>query len=318
MQVNKYCLALLILLVFSSISCEREESLLIDTPEETTFTILNGKVSGLLPEADSPYHVTEGFFVDSLQELTIEPGARIFFDKKAKLIIKGNLFIRGSKRYPVVFTAYSDSGWGGIVISGTSAEFRFCRIEKIMIGANDSLGYGGILVTNSNFIMNNCIVKDNRAVNGGGLYFNSSSGKISNNIFKMNYSEIFGGAILSEESSLEIFNNLFYENKMDYYGGGVVLVNNDTSTVQNNIFYKNSAEFGNAAITIVESSPEAIDTAYNFLSLNEENPEFLGENDFHLKLQSPCRNAGNPDSEFNDYDGSRNDQGAYGGPLGDW
>ena len=37
-----------------------------------------------------------------------------------------------------------------------------------------------------------------------------------------------------------------------------------------------------------------------------------------LYFTSPCRDAGNPDPVFNDYNGSRNDQGAYGGPLGDW
>jgi hypothetical protein len=40
--------------------------------------------------------------------------------------------------------------------------------------------------------------------------------------------------------------------------------------------------------------------------------------DFHLQHSSPCMDVGNPDSAYNDPDGSRNDPGAYGGPNGSW
>jgi len=39
--------------------------------------------------------------------------------------------------------------------------------------------------------------------------------------------------------------------------------------------------------------------------------------DFHLYLGSPLIDAGNPDSTFNDVDGSVNDIGLYGGPFGE-
>lgn len=40
--------------------------------------------------------------------------------------------------------------------------------------------------------------------------------------------------------------------------------------------------------------------------------------DYHLRDSSPCRQAGHPDADFNNVDGTRNDLGAYGGPLGEW
>ena len=43
-----------------------------------------------------------------------------------------------------------------------------------------------------------------------------------------------------------------------------------------------------------------------------------GNDDFHLQPGSPCIDAGYPDKIVNDVDGTRNDMGAYGGPLGDW
>lgn len=41
-------------------------------------------------------------------------------------------------------------------------------------------------------------------------------------------------------------------------------------------------------------------------------------NDFHLGAGSPLIDAGNPDADREDGDGSRNDVGAYGGPAGSW
>lgn len=40
--------------------------------------------------------------------------------------------------------------------------------------------------------------------------------------------------------------------------------------------------------------------------------------DFHLVPGSPCVNTGDPNPMYNDYDGSQNDMGCYGGPSGDW
>lgn len=40
--------------------------------------------------------------------------------------------------------------------------------------------------------------------------------------------------------------------------------------------------------------------------------------DYRLGADSPCSDAGIPDDEFRDFDGSRNDIGAFGGPMGDW
>ena len=40
--------------------------------------------------------------------------------------------------------------------------------------------------------------------------------------------------------------------------------------------------------------------------------------DYNLMSTSPCLDTGNPDSDYNDVDGSRNDMGAFGGVNGDW
>ena len=44
----------------------------------------------------------------------------------------------------------------------------------------------------------------------------------------------------------------------------------------------------------------------------------VSSGDYSLQAGSPCIDTGNPSSEYNDTDGSRNDMGAYGGPKGSW
>ena len=57
---------------------------------------------------------------------------------------------------------------------------------------------------------------------------------------------------------------------------------------------------------------------YNYLATGMMNPMFISNENLHLSSESPCINNGNPDSLYNDYDGTQNDQGAFGGPGGDW
>ena len=48
----------------------------------------------------------------------------------------------------------------------------------------------------------------------------------------------------------------------------------------------------------------------------QESPEFLQEtaDDFRINNSSPCVDAGHPDIQYNDTDGTRNDMGIFGGP----
>ena len=59
----------------------------------------------------------------------------------------------------------------------------------------------------------------------------------------------------------------------------------------------------------------------NYFTTNLNQPPLFIDHEngnYHLKVTSPCIDAGNPDSEYNDTDGSRNNIGAYGGPGGNW
>jgi hypothetical protein len=278
-------------------------------------TFLRGRISGTLTLSNSPYQAADHLFVDSLQSLIIEPGVKINFEKGVTLTVKGNLIAKGTKDEPISLTAF-DSTWGGIrIVNSILSELKFCLINKVdLTGTEEN---GAIEISNSAVNLSNNFIEDNKAYNGGGVFLFNSSAEIMNNIFKNNYSAIWGGGLFAEESMVEIYNNTFFNNRSGNSGGGVLIYNPSGSIIQNNIFYKNYSRSGDPRIAVINNNG-LLDTAYNFLWFGNLNPGFISENDFHLAPGSSCIDSGNPHSSFNDTDGSRNDRGAYGGPLGNW
>jgi hypothetical protein len=88
--------------------------------------------------------------------------------------------------------------------------------------------------------------------------------------------------------------------------------------IRNNLIYQSLPDisFTNAIYqTGVTIDYNLFDANINIgLDYINEDPNFVDYVDFELLATSPCLNAGHPDSQYKDKDGSRNDIGAYGGP----
>ena len=161
------------------------------------------------------------------------------------------------------------------------------------------------------------VIRNNSSIVGGGLYSEGSQVTITNNIFRNNFAENFGGALLCSGSQSDIINNTFYENRSSNFGGGVVLINPLFANVQNNIFFQNSNLTGDPRISLLPNNATGLIEQFNFLDPGAFSP-FVSSQHLHLWAGSLAIDAGNPAPQFNDFDGTRNDQGAYGGPLGKW
>jgi hypothetical protein len=184
-------------------------------------------------------------------------------------------------------------------------------IKDCWIADNDSIG---IFMLRGNII--------SRTEFAGNSYAVSTSGgsvEISNSLFIENEK----AGILSNNTSLSLFNNTFAKN-----GYGVDATDTGLAIV-NSIIYFND-------LTAIKMTSSTLQVIYS----NMENGSGWGQwssgdgnidadplfesiyrsssSRFKLKTNSPCINTGNPASQYNDADGTRNDMGAFGGPESNW
>jgi len=319
MKLSLSKITIIILLFFSGCS---DRSFFTDPNDPGlggVYTIISGEISGTLLKSKSPYYVTNNISVKAGNTLTIEAGTLFFFKSKTGFFINGGIRAIGNKDLPITFKGVRDE-WNGIHSTNPtdSLIFIFCRIQDVYLPISSDFKYGAIETSNANIIIRNCYFYYNYAKYGGALSVLYCNSEIMNNIFYNNESLDYGGAILSQNSSDKIINNTFFKNFCLNYGGALTLVDPVYEEIQNNIFFDNFSYRGDPRIHLISGDSTNIFEQYNFLAPDSINPLFLSSTDFHLLENSPCKDAGNPAPEFNDWDGSRNDQGAYGGTFGDW
>ena len=317
-QIKEIILIILILLSFTG-CVEREyfDDTGAGPPISGLFKEIQGSISGTLTSEDSPYYVKDHIIVDSSSALFIEPGVELYFETGKTLIVKGELKAIGERFARIYFLPYR-STWEGIKILSADSEtlFRFCFFKGI--ASTDPHYYGSILIYGSDVTLKNCYFEKNAAHSGGAIGSLFSTVEIMNVIFNANESQNVGGALSAQHSDIKLVNNVFNQNKSSSLGAGVIIRNPFRTEIQNNIFFKNF--YGNELSHLVYLSPDTTNyiEQYNYIATDNMNPFFISDNNFRLIFASPCRNAGNPAPGFNNADGSRNDQGAYGGPFGNW
>ena len=168
-------------------------------------------------------------------------------------------------------------------------------LNNTIIGTGVVYGTGVEIVSSSLLVQNNVIygfVSSGISTNG-----TSANAKIRNNtITNIGYN----GVMLLDRSRPDIVNNIItncrYGIRISY-----TLYDSDNFTYGYNNLYNNSI----ANYTSCTSTTGAISADPVFIN--------AAGRDYRLQSGSPCINAGNPDAQYNDVDGSRNDMGAYGG-----
>ncbi len=310
----------LIFLLFIS-SC-RENNNIVDNTDPTLggiYTEIGGNISGTLTLIDSPFLIISDVIVPENDTLIIEAGVTLFFEEGRRLISDGIILANGTRQNQITFTSFLTT-WKGISITNPTdtSKFKFSIIQEVIQQNDDIIKNGAIEISNSKVVIENSVFRMNNTIYGGGLFASNSHAIIKNNSFINNNVSIFGGAMFLDNSNAEIINNTIYRNTSFNFGGGIVLWEPLSTDMQNNIIYNNFSFTGDNRIAIVSGDSSIINEQYNYLAYGEMDPMFISGENLHLSSRSPCINNGNPDPVYNDVDGTRNDQGAFGGPLGDW
>ncbi len=206
---------------------------------------------------------------------------------------------------------------------------------------------GGIFAQNSTITMENLYILGNRAFEAGsGVYLKNSDGTILRNSVIAHNAETSSssedpaqvavvdsdisftnnavaqgdsdGIRLSEGASGTYENNIFYQNGSGSFGAGFADTATDTAaTIRYNLLFENAqADFFLNGMSLTAEEANALEPDDQIADNFDANPLFTdpGDDDFTLQSGSPAINAGDPDSSFNNPDGSRNTLGAYGGP----
>lgn len=189
---------------------------------------------------------------------------------------------------------------GVYIQGGSSALLRNNLIDGNGSASDAYLNYGVITLASTPLIANNVVANNH----GAGLYF------------------AWAGS-----TGAQVINNTVADNEAD----GIWCYNQANVTIKNNIVVRNNtgitASYGAAPLisfndvwgnTWLNYNPQVSGVAAPGPGDVSAPPEFNAGSvpPYFLSVASPCINAGDPNPLYNDIDGTRNDQGAFGGPSG--
>ncbi|HJN68914.1 MAG TPA: DUF1565 domain-containing protein, partial [Candidatus Marinimicrobia bacterium] len=252
---------------------------------------------------------------------------------REKTIIDGNqsgsvvTFENGEDSTAVLkgFTLTNGSNYsgGGLFLQGSNTR---PKLIDLIIENNFTSGLGGgIYLWHATPIISNVIIRNNFANQGGGIFGGHLDGSFSNIEISNNTANSYGGIEVNHTTSLTLVNvtisgNLSVYNGSNSFGGSTVNIINSIIWNNENEEILFSSEYDSSHINIsystIQFGQDSIVTNENgTLTWGDGNidvdPLFVDadNDDFNLTADSPCIDAGHPDST--DADGTVADMGAY-------
>ena len=155
---------------------------------------------------------------------------------------------------------------------------------------------------------------------GGGIAVDGPA-TVENCIFNYNYARVGGGGYGLIDGNVELLTNCtFYRNSASHNPNYSIISYGDLNIIncivsrgslvdrENNKFYSMNSTYSLVQeVTVCMGEGNLVADP---LFIDPENSNFM------LESGSPAINAGNPSNQYKDFNGSRNDMGAYGGPYG--
>ncbi|MEQ1505441.1 MAG: hypothetical protein ABMB14_24630 [Myxococcota bacterium] len=210
-------------------------------------------------------------------------------------------------------------GWGDLLLQDSTFTGNSARVQgghlyvdlpnhktvarRVTFYGGSAQTGGAVYAFETGLTFENVVLDHNDATtSGGAMYLDGVTGKLTNAVVYWNDAPVGGGmTIVNGPAGFTITNTVFREN----WTGATLKVESGTApVVRYSDFYKNSIDFAGMSSVIGANGNLAV------------SPSFVDgpAGDFHLTSTSAVRNVGDP--AIWDVDGTRSDQGRYGGPNG--
>lgn len=249
------------------------------------------------------------------------------------------------------FQANTAGGGGGmyaLYASGNPTILLTTFIGNVATGSG-----GAIAIQHSYPSFQSCLIMANEAPSGGGVYSLDNTGgppEFTNCLFSGNTASSQGGALyqtgvgITFNPNPPILTNCTLANNSAITGAGGVMSKTGHASISNDAILDSCILWGNDRNGVVDEDAQvSLAGAAEVIKYTcidgwtgalggpgniGDNPLFIDDDGFddvfgteddnyRLLLNSPCIDTGNPGAGYEDPDGSRNDMGAYGGPLAD-
>jgi hypothetical protein len=276
---------------------------------------------------NSPYLIKGDITVENL---IIQAGVTVIFESNYKFTVNGTLQAQGFYSDSIVFKpdSLNTAGWQGINFKNSSVAsyLNYCRIEgainqgiyidqSIPAISNCRIVHNngdGIKLRNTNIEVKYCVISHNT---NNGIYLNAAQIGAENSIISDN--SLNGILSTNKNDAITLLNTVIAKNL-----NIGISCQKGSLTVINSIIFDN-----NDQIYIVDNVPAVSYSAVQGITVYPGTgninsiPGFEDFDQYTLSLQSPCIDAGNPDTAYDDkyfppsLKGESNDMGAYGGPA---
>jgi len=187
---------------------------------------------------------------------------------------------------------------GGIFCSGSSPKINRCIIKNNGVRLISNSDGGGIACyNNANPEITDCIISGNTSYYSGGISCWDSSPVIKSCIITRNHADYGGGIYFYEDADAAITNCTIAYNTAGQAGG--IYVNASDPLIRNTIIWGNDAYLNPQLVgTNIQIRYSDIQGGYSGTGNINSNPCFIDAdaNNLHLDSNSPCINAGDPNS----------------------
>ena len=200
---------------------------------------------------------------------------------------------------------FADQG-GGIYIDEDSN----ITLDQSWVIANTAGSGGGISVDTGYLTVTNMASMWNEADYDGGGILVASGTLVSTNVTHAGDDATDGGGMYIDSGTATVMNTIVY----DSTGDGIYGTSATFSGSYNNVYSNTSSDY--SGITDPTGSSGNISADPDFASWSDDGN--YSNDDISLGSSSNSTDAGNSSSVYDDTDGTTNDQGAWGGPGGDW